>query len=1027
MSEWDQFPEAVKAPAASEWDAFPVAHPVTANKVVRSAASGVPVIGGVLNKLDAATNAALAPVLNPLFDEKDQLKEPTFAGRYAHSLSDQQKMDRAFEEEHPIIDAAAKVAGGVGSGGALLKAAPTVGARVLGLGGESLPAQVVQGAASGAGIGAADAAVRGEDPIHAAETGGIIGAAAPAVARGVGSVVDSLRNVKQPAAIPANTVDIAGVPVRRSMGQLTGDADTQMLEQGALRNTSGQREQQVAQDFFDAQKGDIDKASKAVASRFDPNGDIVAENPQDAASVLLDSLGKKGQAEAAEASQRGQALTSALRPGLPAEPINTLDAAGIITNHLGNARALESQRAQQLAERVNAQGEALRGRFNSNGGQVIASNPMEAANILSGAVGHAAETAQQATNQAYGALRELPGTFHPATFNSAAADIRASLNRGENPIRVDAQRTPQAHAALDDLDEMLSNLRQHRDPETGRIMRKPEPTTPQLVETTRQRLNTFLGDALSAARSSNNWSDVRAVRGVIDAFDDHVAGRLAAGTFRGGDPQAVIDAMQNARALHLQYRRTFTSQGAGDQVGQAIQKIVGRYEGQASPPEEVRNMLYGKGGLPVKIAQRLVNMFGAQSPEVGAVKQGLFAHLTEEPGLGRLPAGETADRIDQFLASSTLPQIYLSAAERRGLADYATSLRGTVAPRAAPTDQVARILPRLTGEAGGQPMTAQEAADVLFGRGSAGDNPTGVKLAEHIRDTQGADSPAYQALRQGLFSKLHGADSGETAGNIREFLTGRGRPMAQAAFAPQERAALSAYGEAHAADAVQSAKPVTQVDKIMARLTGTDGHAPPTTSDVVQYLNTTKGVSRPVQLVQRLKSEFGEDSKEISALKQGQWSYLTENKTGPLDVGSRQTASRIKEFLDGSGKPLAQMMYSQQERELIRSFGDLIGRITPVPGTVNYSNTAATLGKMMRGSIDGIFAGAGFHLAGPLGLAAGKVGNSAQNVISDLVKASKVARSLYGTPNQAIADRNLMRAIQRLTTVTARGSTSAAA
>ena len=42
------------------------------NNVVRAAATGVPIVGGILNKMDAATNAVLAPVLNPLFSQESQ-------------------------------------------------------------------------------------------------------------------------------------------------------------------------------------------------------------------------------------------------------------------------------------------------------------------------------------------------------------------------------------------------------------------------------------------------------------------------------------------------------------------------------------------------------------------------------------------------------------------------------------------------------------------------------------------------------------------------------------------------------------------------------------------------------------------------------------------------------------------------------------------------------------------------------------------------------------------------------------------
>ncbi|HYM31805.1 MAG TPA: hypothetical protein VEU47_10920 [Candidatus Cybelea sp.] len=1009
---------------AQWWENDPVA-PKMANSIVRSAATGVPIVGGFMNKLDAATNAALAPVLNPLFKPEDQLQEPTFAGRYAHSLADQQKMDQQFAAEHPVLDTAAQLAGGVASGGALLKAAPAVGARVLGLGGETLPGQVLRSAVSGAGINAADALARGEDPEHAALTGGVIGAAAPAAARLAGAAVNAVRNLKQPAAIPQNIADIAGVPVRQSLGQATGDTEAIAREQMALRGNDNSQEQAVARNFYDAQKDELAKAREAVAAKLSPSGEVLAQSPQEAASVLLDSLGQHGQQAATDAAQRSQALTTTgnqLGQSFGGSaPANMLDAANVVMGELGNARALEQNEAQRAAQALQAQGEGLRRGLNPGGG-IIASSPMEATNIISGAVGKAAEDAQAARTAAYGALRELPGQFHPAAFNNVGEDIRSALNAGDNPVRIDPQRTPQANAALNDLDDMLSSLRQQRD-ENGRVLPKP-PTTTQVVETARQRLNSYLGDAIQASRGPQaNFADVRAMREVIDGFDNQVERRLQRGTFIGGDPQGVRDAMQNARALNTTYRRTFTPQGPGDEVGQAIQKIVGRYEGQAAPPEQIASMLYGKGGQPVKIAQRLVNMFGQGSPEIGAIKQGLFSHLTEAPGLGPLDPETAADRIDQFLASSTLPHIYLSAAERQGLSQYAQSLRGAVTQAPAATDQVARMLPKMLGEGGGQPMTAQEAADTLFGRGGAGESPIGVKLAQHVMQTQGPASPAGQALRRGLLSKLQGADSAETAANINEFLTGRGRPMAEAAFTPEERAQLQAHGEARAANAAASAAPQTQADKVMARLTGQDGHAPPTATDVVNYLNTTRGTSQPVALVHAIKSQFGETSREVATLKTGQWRFLTEENGGPLDVGSKAVVKRINDFLDGSGAPLAHAMFSKDERDLIRTYGDLMGRITPPPGTVNYSNTASILGKMFRGTMDGLFAAGGVSMAGPVGVAAGFAAHQGQKLIQDAVKASKVARSLYGTPQSAAAFADLQKKLVNLSTVTSRGMT----
>jgi hypothetical protein len=153
---------------------FTTAEPTTANNLVRSAGSGIPVLGGLLNKADAATNAALAPILNPLFDTKDQLAEPTWGERYAHSLRDQEGADQKFSEQHPYVDTTAKLAGGVASMVPAVAAAPGL----FGATG-SLSTRVLNGGISNALLGGADSAARGQGPIGGALLGGAIGAAAP--------------------------------------------------------------------------------------------------------------------------------------------------------------------------------------------------------------------------------------------------------------------------------------------------------------------------------------------------------------------------------------------------------------------------------------------------------------------------------------------------------------------------------------------------------------------------------------------------------------------------------------------------------------------------------------------------------------------------------------------------------------------------------------------------------------------------------------------------------------------------------
>jgi hypothetical protein len=151
----------------------PKVDPVSANDVVRSAASGVPIIGGLLNKADAATNAGLSYALNPLFDEKDQLTG-TIGERYGKSLATQEGTDAKFATQHPIIDTGAKLAGGVASMSPVVAAAPGL----LGATG-SFASRIGMGGLSNAAIGGTDSAIRGNGPVSGALIGGLTGAAAP--------------------------------------------------------------------------------------------------------------------------------------------------------------------------------------------------------------------------------------------------------------------------------------------------------------------------------------------------------------------------------------------------------------------------------------------------------------------------------------------------------------------------------------------------------------------------------------------------------------------------------------------------------------------------------------------------------------------------------------------------------------------------------------------------------------------------------------------------------------------------------
>jgi hypothetical protein len=216
--------------------------PSMAEGVGRAFSRGVPILGGALNKMDAATNAALAPVL---FNKEDQLSEPTFGERYQHSLRDQERKDKSFATEHPIADAVAEVGGGIASTGAA--AGTAMGARALGLTGRTLPRMMAQGAASGAGIGGVDAAVRGENPFTAGAVGGAVGGLAPAAGRLANAVVGQpvsnlLRGIRNPTEEAERRVATAldrdirnsgpGMPAQEFVDAQRGGQPVNMMDMG---------------------------------------------------------------------------------------------------------------------------------------------------------------------------------------------------------------------------------------------------------------------------------------------------------------------------------------------------------------------------------------------------------------------------------------------------------------------------------------------------------------------------------------------------------------------------------------------------------------------------------------------------------------------------------------------------------------------------------------------------------------------------------------------------------------------------
>lgn len=740
---------------------------LSTENVVRATARGVPIIGGALNKANAATNAVLSPLIEPFMSpsESDISRNgETLPERYRKSLDMQNQRDAAFEAQHPVIDTAAEIAGGVGA--TLPVAATSAGAKFLGMSG-TLPQMIRRGTTSGALIGGADAAVRGQDPTTGAEVGAALNAVAPVLGRVAGKAIQKFRG--NGATVPQVTERVGNTEVPLTQSQVTGDAAQSAEEQILRRGGRGEPAQQVTQDFEALQNQRLAAASDEISAGLDPTGASLRTAPQDAAQRVSSELGD-AQAQRAAAQMSADAATA-------------------------------------------REGAALRGDLATPTGRPgnIADTPLAAAELIGTSIRNTAQVGRDMRTSAYRALGDTPGEFAPAAFQRIGQSVRNRLGRGDNPVVVSDTLTPNAAEMLRDLDANIGGQRFQNNAANGAATLDASgrpvapPITAQTVEEARKRLVSFAADARKAARSGTGTgpADFRAAGRILDAFDEHMGDAVRAGAF-SGDSAAYQAAQQRARGSHRNYRQTFAARAPDDDAGKIFEKVIGRLDGEPAAPSELANKMFGSasdpgGGLAVRFAQRLRDLYGADSREWAAYRQGLLAHITDTTeGLAARDPNKTADRVLKFLNGTNgrgLAQVAFSPAERQRLGGYAAQVRAT-APAPKPTSEIERVMARISGADGSVPASPTEIADYLFSRSGAGNRGVSVRLAERLK--QELSPEGWTSVRQGMWQKLINAGEGKIefgpqklSQRLHEFLNESGKPLAEALYSAQERAQMA--------------------------------------------------------------------------------------------------------------------------------------------------------------------------------------------------------------------------------------------
>lgn len=606
----------------------------------------------------------------------------------------------------------------------------------------------------------------------------------PAAPKGTGGLFAAPVRAAEEAVAPvaaANREAAGEFGINLSKGQSTQDLDRIRYEDMAARGAYGKEAQDRAASFFQKQFEDTQAAGQSVGQQTARAAPVV-DNPGEAASVLNADVGER--AASARALQAGAERTAQTEA--------------------------EAQRGI-VADQGRAIDETIRGRA------LPIENPREAGEVVGQNVRDAAAANRADFRARYDEFGSLPGEFRADAIKGMGERVRNELTYGENPVVIDDLLTPSASRAIQAMDKIsVPGIQNRASPHAEPSPSEIAAVSLKGVDQMRKQLVAYY----QAARSSGNAADIRATREVMNGFDAQIERALTEGLF-SGDPRALA-ALQEARASYSRYQRTFTPQGAGDDVGTAMRRIVDRN----ATPEEISNMIVGSGkignaGLPVRIADRLEQVLGADSDSWSAIRQAMWQKASQV----RTPAGEidpvkSANNIAEF-AGSTLAQRMFSGQERQAMRAHAQGVRDLdrvieALPATERANQARNTYQEVFGGEGlaGTPAAAfrrivegvatpEETANAVFkaiGSGNPGNATRALKAIERI---VGPDSETMAAVRQGVWQKLTQAAAGKDQPGaqkamqaINEFLNGTGKTIAEQLYSEKELALMARYANA---------------------------------------------------------------------------------------------------------------------------------------------------------------------------------------------------------------------------------------
>lgn len=568
--------------------------------------------------------------------------------------------------------------------------------------------------------------------------------------------------------------------IRYSRGQSEGDLDRIRYEDMAARGAYGKEAQDRAAKFFEDQYRDVSAAGREVGEGFaGPHSPL--DSPHEAAVTLSGEMRDRLQ-----------------------------QAHNIVNRVVNQSQAEANAQRGMLADQGQTINDVVRG----------AAPPVGSAREMGETVGEGvrgAAAANRAERTArYNEVRDLPGEFRVDAIQGMGTRVRNEIGTGDNPIIIDDQLTPSASRAIQALDEMsIPRIQNRASPHA-------EPDPSEIVAISLRGMDQMRKKLIAYYQAArNNPTDARAVQGIIHGFDAQIERALTEGLF-SGDPRA-LEALREARASHARYRQTFGPQGAGDDVGAAMRRIVERN----ATPEEIANMIVGSGklgnsGTSVRLADRLEQVLGGPGSEGwSAIRQAMWQKASQvRTAAGEIDPAKSAAAILDF-TNSTLARRMFSPEELSAMRSHARGIRDLERIIAeSPATRNAEAAQRMYGEVaggagiGGNPQavfrkivdgtaTPEEISAAVFNV-TGGSNPGNVaRMIRAVERVVGRDSESMAAIRQGVWQRTtmnaegrSGMGMQRVVNNISELLHGKGRTVAEALYTPEQIALMDRYAEA---------------------------------------------------------------------------------------------------------------------------------------------------------------------------------------------------------------------------------------